>query len=182
MGPPEVALLARQGPESRPPSRQDLRPDVRQDNYRPDSRPDTRRIQFEPPALMRGPLPDRSIPASGSIRMSDDDRHEFFRIQQQIQALVSKVSLRSSRLSKLLLRQRLFSIPTFSLTTTTLSTSWNGNLPFSGLGGGNYSVMIPRPSSGSGGVFRHIWLDPETVCYLDYYNPSRACSAGPVPI
>ena len=27
-----------------------------------------------------------------------------------------------------------------------------------------------------------IWLDPETVCYLDYYNPSRACSAGPVPV
>ena len=50
-GHPEVALLARQGPDSRsdsrPPSRQDLRPDVRQD-YPPDSRPDTRRLQFEP--------------------------------------------------------------------------------------------------------------------------------------
>ena len=41
-GPPEVALLARQGPDSRldsrPPSRQDLRPDGRQD-CRPNSRP-----------------------------------------------------------------------------------------------------------------------------------------------
>ena len=29
-------------------------------------------------------------------------------------------------------------------------------------------------------LFRHIWLDPETVCYLDY-NSDRACSAGPDP-
>ena len=45
---------------------------------------------------MRGPLPDRSIPPSGSIGMSDDDCHERFRIQQQIQALVSKVSGKTS--------------------------------------------------------------------------------------
>jgi hypothetical protein len=38
-----------------------------------------------------------------------------------------------------------------------------------------------QSSSDSGGVFGHIWLDPETVCYLDYYNPNRACYAGPVP-
>ena len=29
-------------------------------------------------------------------------------------------------------------------------------------------------------VFRHIWLDPETVCYLDY-DSDRACSVGPNP-
>ena len=29
-------------------------------------------------------------------------------------------------------------------------------------------------------LFRHIWLDPETVCYLDY-DSDRACSAGPDP-
>ncbi len=27
-------------------------------------------------------------------------------------------------------------------------------------------------------MFRHIWLDPETVCYLDY-DSDRACSVGP---
>ena len=32
----------------------------------------------------------------------------------------------------------------------------------------SYFVKIPRPSSGSRGVFRRIWLDPETACYLDY--------------
>ncbi len=48
-------------------------------------------------------------------------------------------------------------------------------------GGGETSyVKIPRPSSGSRGVFRHIWLDPETVYYLDY-DSERACSAGPDP-
>jgi hypothetical protein len=30
------------------------------------------------------------------------------------------------------------------------------------------------------GLFRHIWLDPETVCYLDY-DSDRACSVGPNP-
>jgi hypothetical protein len=47
-------------------------------------------------------------------------------------------------------------------------------------GGETYYVKIPRPSSGSRGVFRHIWLDPETVCYLDY-DSDRACSVGPNP-
>ncbi len=29
-------------------------------------------------------------------------------------------------------------------------------------------------------VMQHIWLDPETVCSLDF-DPDRACSAGPDP-
>ena len=29
-------------------------------------------------------------------------------------------------------------------------------------------------------MFRHIWLDPETVCYLDY-DSDRACSVRPNP-
>ncbi len=29
-------------------------------------------------------------------------------------------------------------------------------------------------------LFRHIWLDPEMVCYLDY-DSDRACPVGPNP-
>ncbi len=29
-------------------------------------------------------------------------------------------------------------------------------------------------------MFRHIWLDPETVCYLEY-DSDWACSVGPNP-
>ncbi len=56
------------------------------------------------------------------------------------------------------------------------------------MGGGPSPLPLPpsswrkrAPACAAGGLlFRHIWLDPETVCYLDN-DSDRACSVGPNP-
>ena len=81
-----------------------------------------------------------------------------------------------------LLLLKLHSTPTSPPPTRTpmLTTATSGTSAPLGSGGGELLRQDPRPSSGAGGVFGHIWLVPETSCYLDY-DPARACSAGPDP-